>query len=948
MASPDSSNPPPPRHESPSRPPTASPAVKPHAAPSKIRRRNRLITSCLECRRRKLKCDKLHPCSNCTRFSRDCVFLAPALDAASQLKLAEIKEKMGSLERTLEEDVARKSLRRSRSESRPGSSLPGLEGASSEEEFSEAEDERGLEPTPLALEAAPYDDDGNDDNILDLGVQFGRLRITERIGGFVRPKLAQELTEALKEVPELFPDPLEPHPFTKKIHPSAYLVPGPDYLAPSASFFFAPTVRKNSLINSLPAKSMADTLLKQYWRAVHPVAPAVHRPSFERQYTAFWKDISVGVEPRSSLQALILAAMLSAAVSLSEEAVTNDYGTSKQELVETFKEGTEAALSRANVVRTTKFETLQAFVMYLIPLCRNEISRSHSALTAMAIRLAECMGLHRDGAQYGLSAVETHVRRLVWYQLCFLDIRVCDSCGPRPQIREDDFDTKFPLNVDDMDFETKNPPWQDKDCFTDMTIARMRFECTEMARLIWFERPRIEKKQTTLTAVLAKCQNFRIAMEKRYGPMLDPKNPLHYMWQLVYNILSLKLHIMLLFRYASNMHRIMPERLRQTMLGSGTLLLENAIVLDTTPNLKTWIWYAGTHQQWHTALLMLAEMYAKEQDPSYEERVWRCLDYAFDLPPNISIVEKAKFVLGGLRDRTLVLQNLRKLHAPTAMDQPIGPRPYTMAIDHSARLWYPNLAKSALARMGDTPPSLSPPPEATSTLAASRSGATQSQDRHDSHYNQIQDATGMTQVPPHSSMAASSSSNAPYSSASLPPMDAVTDPYASTAPTPYSMGNLFNMSPGDTTSATSGSAMGGPGSGSPDDHMLDIDWNEWDELFPQSIGGVPGGVIGGEMFSAHDLNYASAASKSPSTVPTAAATGFSTGTGVLNWANVGKGPSNHGQMHLPAIQSQGQGQGQRHSQGHGSGLHHGQQGLQHQHQQQQQQQQQQHRHRPSH
>ncbi|KAK7568945.1 fungal-specific transcription factor domain-containing protein [Phyllosticta citricarpa] len=944
MASPDSSNPPP-RHESPSRPPTASPAVKPHAAPSKIRRRNRLITSCLECRRRKLKCDKLHPCSNCTRFSRDCVFLAPALDAASQLKLAEIKEKMGSLERTLEEDVARKSLRRSRSESRPGSSLPGLEGASSEEEFSEAEDERGLEPTPLALEAAPYDDDGNDDNILDLGVQFGRLRITERIGGFVRPKLAQELTEALKEVPELFPDPLEPHPFTKRIHPSAYLVPGPDYLAPSASFFFAPTVRKNSLINSLPAKSMADTLLKQYWRAVHPVAPAVHKPSFERQYTAFWKDISVGVEPRSSLQALILAAMLSAAVSLSEEAVTNDYGTSKQELVETFKEGTEAALSRANVVRTTKFETLQAFVMYLIPLCRNEISRSHSALTAMAIRLAECMGLHRDGAQYGLSAVETHVRRLVWYQLCFLDIRVCDSCGPRPQIREDDFDTKFPLNVDDMDFETKNPPWQDKDCFTDMTIARMRFECTEMARLIWFERPRIEKKQTTLTAVLAKCQNFRIAMEKRYGPMLDPKNPLHYMWQLVYNILSLKLHIMLLFRYASNMHRIMPERLRQTVLGSGTLLLENAIVLDTTPNLKTWIWYAGTHQQWHTALLMLAEMYAKEPDPSYEERVWRCLDYAFDLPPNISIVEKAKFVLGGLRDRTLVLQNLRKLHAPTAMDQPIGPRPYTMAIDHSARLWYPNLAKSALARMGDTPPSLSPPPQATSTLAASRSGATQSQDRHDSHYNQIQEATGMTQVPPHSSMAASSSSNAPYSSASLPPMDAVTDPYASTAPTPYSMGNLFNMSPGDTTSATSGSAMGGPGSGSPDDHMLDIDWNEWDKLFPQSIGGVPGGVIGGEMFSAHDLNYASAASNSPSTVPTAAATGFSTGTGVLNWANVGKGPSNHGQMHLPANQSQGQGQGQRHSQGHGSGLHHGQQGLQHQHQQQQQQQ---HRHRPSH
>lgn len=142
-------------------------------------------------------------------------------------------------------------------------------------------------------------------------------------------------------------------------------MPGPDYLAPSASFFF-PSSRKHNLLQSLPAKSMSDTLLKQYWLAVHPVAPCVHRPSFERQYATFWRDISNGLEPRPSLQALVLAAMLSASVSLSEDTVTSEYGTTKSELVENFKEATEAALSRANVVRTTKLETLQAFVMYLV------------------------------------------------------------------------------------------------------------------------------------------------------------------------------------------------------------------------------------------------------------------------------------------------------------------------------------------------------------------------------------------------------------------------------------------------------------------------------------------------------------------------------------------------------------------------------------------------------
>jgi hypothetical protein len=160
--------------------------------PPKIRRRNRLITSCLECRRRKLKCDKLHPCSNCTKFVRDCVFLAPALDPAAQLKLAEIKEKMGSLERTLEDDVARRGRSDSLNDS-GGEQLPGLgDDSSAEDDAPEPDNERGLEPTPLAFTDAAYYEDADDD-ILDLGVSIGKMRLTERIGGFVRPKLPQEV-----------------------------------------------------------------------------------------------------------------------------------------------------------------------------------------------------------------------------------------------------------------------------------------------------------------------------------------------------------------------------------------------------------------------------------------------------------------------------------------------------------------------------------------------------------------------------------------------------------------------------------------------------------------------------------------------------------------------------------------------------------------------------------
>ena len=165
-----------------------------------MRRRNRMITSCLECRRRKLKCDKAHPCANCTRAARDCVFLAPALDSASQLKLTEIKEKMGSLERVLEQDVARNGAwraarRQQQQPPHPQPSFGGAGGGGPEDDGDFApipDDERELEPTPLAVSDAVYDDDADDD-LMDLGVQMGKLRLTDRLGGFFRPKIADEV-----------------------------------------------------------------------------------------------------------------------------------------------------------------------------------------------------------------------------------------------------------------------------------------------------------------------------------------------------------------------------------------------------------------------------------------------------------------------------------------------------------------------------------------------------------------------------------------------------------------------------------------------------------------------------------------------------------------------------------------------------------------------------------
>lgn len=163
----------------------ASPAPKP------TRRRMRMITSCLECRRRKLKCDKSQPCGHCLKNGRECHYLSPKLDEASQLRLTQFKDKVGSLERQLERNAAASGLKEGGSTGRSGPLL-------ADEVADEDEDGSKLEMSEMVNTDVAYDDDadGGADDLVDLGVMVGKMRITERIGGMARPRISEEVTHS--------------------------------------------------------------------------------------------------------------------------------------------------------------------------------------------------------------------------------------------------------------------------------------------------------------------------------------------------------------------------------------------------------------------------------------------------------------------------------------------------------------------------------------------------------------------------------------------------------------------------------------------------------------------------------------------------------------------------------------------------------------------------------
>lgn len=249
----------------------------------------------------------------------------------------------------------------------------------------------------------------------------------------------------------------------------------------------------------------------------------------------------------------------------------------------------------------------------------------------------------------------------------------------------------------------------------------------------------------------------------------------------------------------------------------------------------------------------MAEVYAKEPHPAYEERVWRCLDYVFELPPAMTIIDKAKYIINGIRDRTLVYQSIRRMRAPTDMEQPTGPHSHTTAINHAARIWYPQMAKSTRARTGS--PGTDPANPMNTTGMHGPYGQMNNPNMPANPH--ASSAPASTHVSPNLQHAPN-----PYANATTPPSnydmgapdDGSRHQAYHTAPNPmatstqHSLPNIFNRSPGDSGSMGSGGVGGSPG----DEAMLEIDWvsfhspysymtiadtqqNEWDKLFPSQL-----------------------------------------------------------------------------------------------------------------
>ncbi|CAD6586126.1 MAG: hypothetical protein ASARMPRED_002448 [Alectoria sarmentosa] len=529
------------------------------------------------------------------------------------------------------------------------------------------------------------DDIDADGHSLHVGLQIGRLGITEKINGFLRPDVASQIATLLSQTEHVvspysrqmtYGTPTTQHPARPATQPNCSLVKRILPLEPSPGLL---TTVSPSFLPQLgpefPTFDELHLLYSQYWSAVDPLAHIIHRPSFEGECRQYMPRSQVIDAAPASFKALLLAMCLAAAVSLPLMRTEEMLGVRQQTLVDRLKIGTEKALIDANFMSSVTIQTLQAFTIYLIPQCRTEISRSHTVYVGALIRLAMGAGLNRDASDPKMDPVDCQVRRLLWHQICFLDLLTAEGQGLQPVIRDDEFDTRLPRNINDDAFDRPDNKSVPASGWTDATFSIIRYECCMVHRLISRQRLATDNGQTDLRDLktvqhLVSVQKLRI--EHQYLQYLDEAIPIQRCAKLIGRLFTTRFDAILFHKYSQfDVNTELQTDLRETLIESCLTVCECAVALDTDPELAPWAWYARANHQYERSIFLLMDVHRDPYSP-HAIRINRILDHVFGTYPNMGSRDRSRKLLQILAEEFNKMTQMRKVKTSQSMTSENG------------------------------------------------------------------------------------------------------------------------------------------------------------------------------------------------------------------------------------------------------------------------------------
>jgi hypothetical protein len=329
----------------------------------------------------------------------------------------------------------------------------------------------------------------------------------------------------------------------------------------------------------------------------------------------------------------LFAIYYGATTSLSGRDCVAKLGEEKSILLARYRFAVEQALARANFLNTEELVVLQALVIFLMTLRRNSDARVIWTLTGLVVRIAQTLGIHRDGTHFGLRPFEIEMRRRLWWQICILDVRASEDHGCDPTIVEQSFDTKLPLNANDADFApsmTEFPP--ERDGCTDMSFCLLRFEVSNTFRRISYVPPGPPKAcERHLQSVTLEDKERWITechqrLEERYLKHCDMSVPLYWVTATVARMMMSKMWLMVYHPFQRrDGGASLSEEVKEKLFITSLENMEYSVLLETEPRTMKWNWLFKSYQQWHAIAFILSELCRRTTGPMVE-RAWAAVE----------------------------------------------------------------------------------------------------------------------------------------------------------------------------------------------------------------------------------------------------------------------------------------------------------------------------------
>ncbi|CAK7265433.1 hypothetical protein SEPCBS57363_001581 [Sporothrix epigloea] len=498
--------------------------------PRRLPQKRAVERSCILCHRRKVKCDKTVPCANCVRSGVLCCYPS-SKRAPRQPKttIADIASRLVQLERTIVAvaggDAAGDVNGGYESDTVPASGTADVSGShagwpsgilSSNSSHSMAQAQqstpRGVPSSLSSILAGEHRNDhqrnttvhsgdGSDDTASlhgytqsetqsESGAAAQEILLRNTYASrYINEVLLSRVLEEEEEIRSALASPKESEAENSFDNEAS------ETSAPAVTLFGtltnsryipqSPSMR-NSNSKLHPPKRHAMQLWNTYLQIVEPMSKVLHVPTAQ---ISFFTAIHAPEKADPAFESLLFSIYYATVTAYLPDDYRAVFGEDKAVGLDRYRAGMERALVQARFLESPSLPTLQALTLFL------RTSRAHSPgqsiwiVYGMVLRLAQSIGLHRDGSNFKLSPFECEIRRRIWGNMIKQDDRSAEDHGIDVGLPDVDTDIQEALNINDSEIypeikELPKPQMQWTEMTAAVCIRRLSMTVAHVVRLL--------------------------------------------------------------------------------------------------------------------------------------------------------------------------------------------------------------------------------------------------------------------------------------------------------------------------------------------------------------------------------------------------------------------------------------------------------------------------------